>query len=370
MNKKLRTVFTISVFLSFLLSFNASALTPFEQLGSDIYFDTNLSDPDGQSCSSCHLPSAGFAEPDQNLPVSEGVIPGRFGGRNAPSASYAKFFPEFVLKGKTNASGGQFWDGRASNLTEQAKGPFLNPVEMNNLKPGEADHVGKARVLLDIVNNQTYGATFVQECGSVDFESQTSIDAAYNCMATAIGAFEETNELSPFTSKFDAVQAGLATFTAQEQDGFSLFRGRGKCSNCHSTKALNNEPEPIFTDFNYHNIGLPHNPEIDVLLGSVQPPDLGIGSRADIQEPALYGKFKTTHLRNVELTAPYMHNGVLKTLKEVVNFYNTRDIEGVWPPAEVPDNMDGQFLGNLGLTDAEEDAIVAFMLTLTDGFTP
>ena len=341
------------------LSTAALALTPVEELGKNLFFDTDLSEPAGQSCASCHSPATGFAEPDQENPVSEGVIPGRFGGRNAPSAGYAVFFPEFTHKGRNNISGGQFWDGRAANLTEQAKGPFLNPVEMNN--------PSRAHVIADI-ELSSYAGLFEQECG-LDAFLPENVDSSYDCMAAAIAAYEGTSEVSPFSSKFDAVQAGLATFTAQEEEGFNLFKGSAKCSNCHTVKTLNNEPAPIFTDFEYHNIGLPHNPEIDALIGSVQPPDLGLG--VFVVDPKNNGKFKNTHLRNVELTAPYMHNGVLKTLKEVVNFYNTRDIPGMWPPPEVPENMDSQFVGNLGLTDAEEDAIVAFMLTLTDGyFTP
>jgi len=353
-----KSIFYGGIFSAILgLSTAAFALTPVEELGKNIFFDTNLSEPAGQACASCHLPATGFAEPDQENPVSEGVIPGRFGGRNAPSAAYAVFFPDFSHKGRSNISGGQFWDGRAKDLTEQAKGPFLNPVEMNN--------PDKAHVIADI-ELSTYAAEFEQECGPDAF-LPANVDSSYDCMAAAIAAYKETSEVSPFTSKFDAVQAGTATFTAQEEEGFNLFTGPAKCSNCHLAKAQNNEPAPIFTDFEYHNIGLPHNPEIDVLIGSVQPPDLGLGQF--IVDPKNNGKFKNTHLRNVELTAPYMHNGVLKTLKEVVHFYNTRDIPGMWPAPEVPENLDSQFLGNLGLTDAEEDAIVAFMLTLTDGYS-
>ena len=95
---------------------SVQALTAKESLGKKLYFDERLSNPDGQSCASCHLPEAGFADPDQFLPVSEGVINGRFGDRNSPSAAYAMFSPEFTLK--SGVKGGQFWDGRAANLVE------------------------------------------------------------------------------------------------------------------------------------------------------------------------------------------------------------------------------------------------------------
>jgi len=365
MNTKLHLTLSGSLLSLSLLSTSAVALTPFEQLGEHLYFDENLSDPNGQACASCHLPETGFAEPGQNLPVSEGVIPGRFGGRNAPTSSYAVFFPPFELKGNTGI-GGQFWDGRASTLADQAKGPFLNPVEMNNLKPGEPIHVGKARVLDDILASG-YQNLFVQECGNVDLNDPASIDAAYDCLADAIAAFESTTALSPFTSKFDAVMAGTAQFTAQGEMGFDLFRGKAKCAHCHSNRTPEGAPAAIFTDNNYHNLGLPVNPVIAALIGVPQPVDLGLGGVHD--DPRLYGSFKTSHLRNIAMTPPYMHNGVLKTLTEVVDFYNTRDIPGMWDEPEVPDNLDSKFLGDLKLTAEEVAAIVAFMETLTDGYT-
>lgn len=338
----------LSLCLLMLAVGSANALTLKESLGKNLYFDENLSDPNGQACASCHLPSAGFADPDQNLPVSEGVIPGRFGGRNSPTASYAMFSPEFTLKG--GISGGQFWDGRAANLVEQAKGPFLNPVEMNN--------PDKATVVRD-VQASAYAADFEAVYG---LDAFADIELAYDNVADAIAEYEKSTEVNPFTSKYDLVQAGQASFTAQEQAGFALFTGKGKCAHCHSLGGGHN-PD-VFSDFSYHNIGVPKNTEYP--LDPNAATDLGLGGVLD--DPKEYGKFKTSHLRNIADTAPYMHNGLLKTLKEVVHFYNTRDIPGMWPPAEVPETIDGKFMGDLGLTDAEEDAIVSFMETMTDGY--
>ena len=342
----------VGLILSLFFSSIASAALTKSQLGEKLFFDASLSEPAGQSCASCHDPAFGFADPDRNLPVSEGVIPGRFGTRNSPSASYALFFPEFTLK--SGIKGGQFWDGRAANLTEQAKGPFLNPVEMNN--------PDRASVILKI-QATAYATDFEALCGP-----SSNIDAAYDCMAEAIALFETTTPFKQFSSKYDAVQAGTASFTAVEARGLKLFTGTGKCSHCHD---LGSGKDPdIFTDAKFHNLGLPANPEIFVLRPDLPADfrDLGLGGV--LNDPAEYGKFKTTHLRNVALTPPYMHNGVLKTLKEVVNFYNTRDIPGMWPAPEVPETVDGQFLGDLGLTSAEEDAIVTFMQTLSDGYLP
>jgi len=330
----------------------ANALSLKEELGKSLYFDENLSEPNGQACASCHLPSAGFADPDQNLPVSEGVIAGRFGGRNSPTASYAMFSPTFTLKG--GVSGGQFWDGRAATLEEQAKGPFLNPVEMNN--------PDKATVIRDVAAS-SYAADFEAVYGPDAF---ADVELAYNNIADAIATYERSIEVNPFTSKYDEVKAGRANFTIQEEEGFNLFTGRGKCAHCHG---LGNGKNPdVFSDFSYHNIGLPRNTEFPFSLNPGAPADLGLGGV--LNNPRYNGQFKTSHLRNIALTAPFMHNGILKTLKEVVHFYNTRDVPGVWDAPEVPDNLDGKFLGDLGLSDAEEDAIVSFMQTLTDGYAP
>ena len=349
--------------LSFLVFFPAAKaeLTQFEQLGKLLYFDETLSEPDGQSCASCHTPEAGWADPDTHLPVSEGVIPGLFGDRNSPAAAYAAFFPDFSYENGV-AVGGQFWDGRAANVVEQAKGPFLNPVEMAN--------PNKATVIRDILISD-YSDLFEELCGSAE-----DIDAAYDCTAEAIGAFEASSEVNTFSSKFDAVMAGKAQFTRQERRGMMLFHRKGKCAQCHTAgrgmgmgrggRGANTGPV-LFTDFKYHNLGLPKNTEYPYDQFE-EKTDLGLGGV--LGDASQNGKFKTPHLRNIALTPPYMHNGVLKTLKEVVHFYNTRDVSDQWGDPEVSDNMERRLLGNLGLSDSQEDAIVAFMMTFTDGYVP
>jgi cytochrome c peroxidase len=363
-------VYTIlaAVMLVMLAPVQAAPLTPQEQLGKNVFLDTQLSEPAGQACASCHAAGTGFAEPDQTLPVSEGVILGRFGNRNSPSAAYATFTPPFTLKG--GIKGGQFWDGRAANLTEQAKGPFLNPVEMNNTS--RAQVIGKIQV-------SAYAVLFTQVCGASAFDPANT-DAAYHCMASAIAAFEGTSELNQFTSKFDAFLAGRYVLTAQEDQGRRLFAGKGKCTHCH----VDNGTPVVFSDFTYANIGLPTNREYPFSLLNPIPLDRGLGGF--LNDPRQDGKFKTSHLRNIALTAPYMHNGVLKNLKQVVHFYNTRDAlpacnpalgsldpgfsVSCWAAPEFPQTMDSSFMGSLGLTSAEEDAIVAFMSAFTDGAVP
>lgn len=349
---------------------NARGQTAQEQLGGSIYNDLELSNPPGQGCVSCHHPSAGFADPDQGLPVSEGAVSGLFGGRNSPSAAYAMFFPEFTLTG--GIKGGQFWDGRAANLTEQAKGPFLNPVEMNN--ESQAEVIGK-------IAGRPYADAFLQVCGAGAFDTG-NVATSYQCMAEAIAAFEMTAPFASFSSKFDAVAANQDVFTSLEERGRALFSGKAKCGHCHTAKVGGGAPV-IFSDFKFHNIGLPGNQDVYRLTGESFV-DLGLGGV--LGDSKQDGKFKTSHLRDIVNTPPYMHNGVLATLEEVVHFYNTRDVlaecdpvlgsddpgfsTDCWPAPEVPYNIDTGFVGDLGLDQAEEDAIVAFMLTFTDGYVP
>jgi len=326
-----------------------------QHLGRLLYFDKDLSNPLGQACASCHLPVAGYADPDQELPVSEGAVTGRFGGRNAPSAAYAAFSPVFGLDSASGQyRGGQFWDGRAPTLEEQAKGPFLNPVEMNNTKEG----------VVQAVRNSRYAELFKRVYGP---ESLDVTESAYNLIAQAIASFERTAQVNRFTSKFDYYLKGKVALTAQENRGLQLFNGKGNCSACHPSSSLDGKTPPLFTDFTYDNLGVPRNMAYPFYLIDPSPyPDLGLG--AIITDPAQKGKFKVMTLRNIALTAPYSHNGYFKTLKEIVHFYNTRNLPGLWPQPDVVENVNTTELGDLGLTDQEEDDIVAFLLTLTDGF--
>lgn len=333
-------------------------LTDKEKLGKLIFFDANLSEPAGQSCASCHDPNSGFADPDRQLPVSEGVIAGRFGSRNALSAGYTKFTPPFTLgDSPMQVQGGQFWDGRKIDLIEQAKAPFLNPLEMNN--------PDKDTVVADVMAAD-YSALFLTVYGADAF---ADIDAAYHNIADAIATYEGSVELSPFTSKYDQFKAGTVALSAEEALGLELFIGKGKCANCHSLNSIDNGMNSdIFTNFRFGNIGLPRNTEFPYNLLPEGTIDNGLG--AFLEDPQHNGKFKTPHLRNVALTGPYMHNGLLKTLEEVVHFYNTRDIPGLWPEPEVSANLVTGLVGDLGLTEDEEEAIVEFLKTLTDTFGP
>jgi cytochrome c peroxidase len=194
--------------------------------------------------------------------------------------------------------------------------------------------------------------------------------------------------VNPFSSKYDYYLAGEVVLTEQEASGLALFEGKAMCAGCHISEPGENGEPPLFTDFTYDNLGVPKNPAnpfynmpkkwnpdgadwIDSGQGGFLK---NAGYPPDVYEPE-WGKQKVPTLRNVDLrpnegfVKAYGHNGVFKSLEEIVHFYNTRDVEH-WPPPEVAENVNTDELGDLGLTEAEEAAIVAFMKTLSDGYTP
>ncbi|USD22495.1 c-type cytochrome [Microbulbifer variabilis] len=350
------------------------------KLGFLLYNDLNISARRNTGCVTCHAHSAGFADPRSaadpvNMPVSPGSEPGKFGTRNAQTAAYATFSPPFHWDEQNQTYvGGQFWDGRANSLKDQAIGPPLNPLEM--AMPN------KEAVLARLAENPVYLEAFRRLYG-VDLK-WPQVEMVYPKFGAAIGSFEPTDEFAEFNSKYDYYVASKIDLTPQEQLGLQLFNGKAKCSNCHSSKPPANYPHALFTDFTYDNLGLPVNPRIAVLHGVVSLPlDLGLGGRPEIAakhpDGSQNGKFKVPTLRNIEITPPYGHNGVFATLEQIVHFYNTRDTLGEvpdatdpnfgitgWPKPEVPKNVNRAELGNLGLTDEEEAAVVAFLKTLTD----
>src|SRR5712672_2970812 len=237
----------------------------------------------------------------------------------------------------------------------------------------------------------------------------------FDQMAQSIAGYEASAEVTAFTSKFDAVLAKKAQFTPQEQAGYDLFRGKAQCNTCHRDGGPGEDP--LFTDFTASNIGTPANPRLPYYaeqladaLGYVANPagssfvDGGVGNFLTqghlLSQPSAVdrrwlklasgnqARIQVPTLRNVNkrpdpgFVKAYGHNGYFTSLKAIVHFYNTRDVlprcqphdvnEGTtcWPAPESTDNMNTSKMGQLGLTDAEEDAIVSFMQTLTDGFMP
>ncbi|MDH4274194.1 MAG: c-type cytochrome [Gammaproteobacteria bacterium] len=350
-------------------------------LGELLYFDQNLSINRNQACASCHTPPhfvdpANVANP-ANSPVSLGSDRTLNGGRNAPSAAYAAFSPLFHWNATDGLYiGGQFWDGRAGTLAEQAKGPFLNPVEMAMPSKGAVLKriAERANSNFDRYRKLFYSVYGVKTDQLRDPESDVETNALYDMVADAISAFEKTGKFNQFSSKFDYVLAGKAAFTPSEANGQAIFNGKAGCIACH-TSTSGTAPDgsvmpPMFTDFTYDNIGIPKSMNPLIAGNAI---DQGLGGRADIvaRDPSgsQIGKFKVMSLRNIAVTAPYGHNGFFATLEDIVHFYNTRDVASErWPAPEVTQNVNTEELGNLGLSAQEEADVVAFLRTLTDGY--
>lgn len=393
------------------------------ELGEIIFFDTALSQKRNQSCASCHVPSTGWSGPISHFNAMgatyEGSIKNRFGNRKPPTAAYASFNPvlHIVPKEDNLVVGGNFWDGRATGeklgtpVADQAQVPFLNPLEhalpnsacvVHRVCTGVYSAIFKQHwpVSCDIPWPDTIEAFCQGDIKNlvVDASVQARINKTYNEIALTIATFESSDKLNRFTSKYDYYLAGKVKLTEQELEGLELFNNKGKCADCHpSTPSASNEP-PLFTDFTYDNLGIPRNSHNPFYSQEQFNPDgerwvdngLGdfLSTRSEWQHlaSANLGKHKVPTLRNVDkrpdpkFVKAYGHNGYFKSLKEFVHFYNTRDTlkrckqgspgekQSCWPAPEVSSNVNNSELGNLKLTDKEEDAIVAFMKTLSDGY--
>ena len=395
------TLFLIGAWASLALASAAiadkSALLPIEKLGERLFSDKTLSEPQGVACASCHDPARAFSGVNgSKIPaVAAGAPAGAFGVRKPPGLTYAAFTPPFGFIDKEDETtgrmektpaGGQFRDGRAMDLEEQAAGPLLNPAEMAN--PSKAAVVEK-------IKNGPNAALMREAFGAQIFDDPNK---AFDRVTQAIAAYERTTVFRPFSSRFDEVLRGKAQFTPQEAKGFELFKDKkkGNCLACHDGKEDSKESADwLFTDFTYDVLGAPRNRAIPA---NADPKtfDLGLCKRAglaavapkDFEVESVCGAFKVPSLRNVALTAPYLHNGSLKTLRDAVAFYATRDTNPErWYPMDAKgrvqkyDDLPGKFHANVNvkevpydrkpgqkprLTDEEIDAITAFLETLTD----
>ena len=369
-------------------------LTDVQLLGKRIFEDANLSEPRGMSCMSCHAPEHAFQGNNGSsiAAVAVGSRPDQFGVRKAPTIMYKTFNPAFAFykdmdQGKevVELKGGQFWDGRAIDLVDQVAGPLLNPVEMNNPSPEAVVEKVKSGGYADLVR-AVYGE-----------DAFADPKAAMDNLSKAVFAYEATERFAPFSSKFDDALRGKAKLTPLEARGLALFTEpkAGNCTACHAGKPESKDPTDwIFTDFTYVAPGAPRNPAIPANadathfdLGLCQRPGLAALLPKETTRESLCGKFKVPTLRNVAVAGPYFHNGVFKTLREAVAFYATRDTDpGHWYPklagGEVDkfDDMPSLDKANIDrevpydrkpgqrprLSDADIDALVAFLNTLTD----
>ncbi|TCL09252.1 cytochrome c peroxidase [Shimia isoporae] len=359
------------------LCFSASGgvAAPFESveaLGEALFHDENLSLNRTQSCATCHDPDVAFVDPrttDAGRAVSLGDDGVSLGGRNSPTASYAAFVPEFDREWDGDAEGGLFWDGRADTLEEQAGGPPLNPVEMG--MPDKASVVSRLKANPDyVVSMEALFSPGVLE----------DAEAGYAAMTQAIAAFERTDVFAPFDSKYDRYLRGEVTLSKEEELGRVLFFSEQftNCAECHQLRRSQTHPQETFSNYEYHNIGVPVNSVLQEVLGEKGFVDKGLLDNPDVKKTKHMGKFRTPTLRNVAVTGPYMHNGAFEDLRTVVLFYNKYNSKDpkrqinpetgeVWKAPEVAHSLSVEELTEgPALDDQRIDALVAFMKTLTD----
>ncbi|HSL30663.1 MAG TPA: cytochrome c peroxidase [Anaerolineales bacterium] len=391
MGKPIYFLITLALILGFSLVWQQSSVLAEDSespamiaLGKAIFYDADLSANGVQSCASCHAPEVGFTGPDSLVnssgAVYEGALPHHFGNRKPPTSAYAGDSPDFHFDEVDGGwFGGMFWDGRATGailadpLAEQGQGPFLNPLEQA---------IANKQVLCVRIRQSDYAGLFEQAWGAGSLNCARDVDGVYERIGRSVAAYERSQEVNPFSSKFDLFWAnaeaankdvtrikcgmggggmggamgcpgggmnGWASYRSlglsdAELQGLAVFNdpNRADCASCHSLQPGANG-YPLFTDFGYDNIGIPKNPDnpfysmpaawnpdgenwIDYGLGGYLR---NAGYGPDVYEPEL-GKFKVPTLRNVDLrpsedvVKAYGHNGYFNSLDDIVFFYHWR----------------------------------------------
>jgi cytochrome c peroxidase len=452
-----------------------------EALGELMNYDDNISPNRNIACASCHMPYAAFSGPIPSVNLTMIAYPGtvhfRAGKRTAQRYTYAPFFPVLQFNEEQGLFfGGNFWDSRATGYllrnpdAHQAQGPPVDTQEMGfpdtacitfrlsqaKYRPLFEEVYGKGSFDINfppdtdkICHTPGGAAVFGGSTTPVRLspEDRTRSNQVYDHWGQALDAYEQSVQVSAFSSKFDAYLKDPTNnpLTPDELAGYNLFRGKGNCNSCHldgrSTAPAPTAPtsedtgkaasvNPLFTCFGSANEGLPLNPRNAFYyqttpdkFGFTANPygfayrDLGLGTflRSGFgtwpnpnsswipQAPMVDGQMQVSSARNVAMTPPqcpsteapgpyfqkeFFHNGYIKSLKQLVHFYNTRDKQGYaypvtsghcppgttervdcWPLPEVNNDVLDMTTGDLHLTDKEEDQIVAFLQTLTDGYT-
>jgi cytochrome c peroxidase len=307
-------------------------------LGKALFFEDALSADGKVSCDHCHSPAKGFTD---QLPTSMGIH-AQFGQRNAPP----------ILNALFNVT--QFWDGRSPTLEAQIQGPVTNPVEMGMKSPDDAVAAIKAIPQYQKQFQEVFG----HEVNFADIER-------------AIAAYERTQ--LAFDSPFDKfINGDQNAIDDSAKRGWAIFNGKGRCMSCHGW----NPTQPLFTDQKFHNIGVSaHKADFVPLArkalvvlsqsggGSEQIDKLAIGTDMSglgrflvTKQPHDIGGFRTMSLRNLLVTEPYFHDGSQATLWDTIDHYNKGGVQNPY--------LDGGIVP-LGLTEAEEDDLIAFLASLT-----
>ncbi|MDH4479349.1 MAG: cytochrome c peroxidase [Rhodoferax sp.] len=371
----------------------APVRTALQDLGEKIFNDTNLSEPRGTACASCHSAATGFANLNgSRIGVPRGSRPNVVGTRAVIHNSYSSFTPAFgfrVRDGDVDPVGGLFWDGRVDTLTQQAQGPFLAPLEMNNKDA--------ASVVAKIAASK-YAGDMSAVFGPDVFKDSTK---AFQRVAEAIAAYETTSKFQSFSSSYDQFVAGKTQLTPTETSGMNLFMdpAKGNCASCHTMNPkASGTTDNLFTDFGHYANGIPRNKDIPANanpsyfdLGLCGPqrtrPALSANIPASVSVEKFCGTFKMPSLRNVAQRQALMHNGFFKNLRDVVSFYATRnsDPKRWYGAAGVANDLPAAYLANIvndrapfdraasagpALSEREIDDVVAFLKTLSDQLPP
>lgn len=358
------------------------------QLGRSIFFDVSLSASGKMACATCHDPRYAYGPPPGKAIAHGGKDLTQAGTRAVPSLRYLQGAPQFMeqyhfVDGDVGPIGGFTWDGRANSLAAQAQIPLLSANEMANANAADV-----ARKL----EKAAYAPQFRAAFGAGIFADK---QRAFAAALSALEAFQrEPKEFFPYNSRYDAFLRGDIELSEQEERGASVFKdpAKGNCASCHLGVSRAGKPPP-FTDFDYVNVGVPRNPRIPA---NDDPKfyDLGLCGplRADLADKREYcGFFRSPTVRNSALRDAFFHNGVFTTLRQVIDFYNERDLypEKFYPknpdgsirrfddlPLGFPDNvdhdppLDRKPGAQPALSNADIEDLIVFLKSLTDGYTP
>lgn len=365
-------------------------------LGKKIFFDPNLSASGKMSCATCHSPDNHYAALNALSVQLGGAELKKMGFRNTPSLTYLnspiKFTEHFLEPEVTGgqddegATGGRTWDGRVNTGHEQALIPLLDPNEMANENES---------IVISKIRKSAYAEEFRQAVSAQNENVFDNPDAVINWVTVALEVFEQSaTDFYPFTSKYDAYLRDQIDLSQKEKRGLMLFNDpkKGNCASCHTSTQKNSASHlPIFSDFGFVATAAPRNKNITA-NADLFFYDMGLCGplRTDLRDrPEYCGLFRTPSLRNVATRKSYFHNGVFHSLKEVLDFYVTRDITPQKWYAKTADgkvkkyddlpeqyqknvNQEAPFAPLKGnkprLTTAEIEDVIAFLNTLTDGY--